>query len=410
MQINNVPNGWAKKKLGKIALLQRGRFSIRPRNDPSCYGGDVPFVQTGDVSKAGIYLKHFSQTLNEKGVAVSKVFPANTILITIAANIGDTAITTFPVACPDSLIAINSEHYNFMWLNYVLQTQKNKLNALATQNAQKNINLETLNNLKLLVPPIGEQKKIAEILGTWDRAIEELTDLIAEKKELKRGLMQRLLIGIQRLPGFTKPWNNTKLGDIGIITSAGVDKKSIEGEKAVKLLNYMDVYKKDFLFASDVNMDVTASDRQIANCNLKRGDVFFTPSSETRDDIAHSAVVMEDVVNGVYSYHIIRLRPTIDIDMKYTAYAFKTGIFYKQAYALCEGSGQRYVLSQNYFRNMKIYIPSDSAEQKAIADVLSKADAEIDLLNLRLDVLKEQKRGLMQKLLTGEIRVKVDME
>ena len=146
MRINNVPNGWTKKRLSKIALLQRGRFSIRPRNDPSCYGGDVPFVQTGDVSKAGIYLKHFSQTLNEKGVAVSKVFPANTILITIAANIGDTAITTFPVACPDSLIAINSEHYNFMWLNYVLQTQKNKLNALATQNAQKNINLETLNN------------------------------------------------------------------------------------------------------------------------------------------------------------------------------------------------------------------------------------------------------------------------
>lgn len=404
--MNNIPANWTIKKLDVIAKIQRGRFCVRPRNDPAYYGGDMPFVQTGDISQSKTFLKNYSQTLNNKGISVSKVFPKNTILITIAANIGDTSITTFPVACPDSLIGINNKSCDVFWLNYFLQTQKNKLNGLATQNAQKNINLETLNNLKIAVPPIAEQKKIAGILGTWDRAIEELTGLIAEKKELKRGLMQRLLTGTQRLPGFTKTWKNTKLGDIGVITSAGVDKKSIEGEKTVKLLNYMDVYRKDFLFASDVNMDVTASDRQIVNCNLKKGDVFFTPSSETRDDIAHSAVVMEDVVDGVYSYHIIRLRPTTEIDIKYTAYAFKTGMFYKQAYALCEGSGQRYVLSQNYFRNMKIYIPSDPAEQKAIADVLSKADLEIDLLNQQLDVLREQKCGLMQKLLTGEIRVK----
>ena len=396
MQMNSVPNGWAIKKLGDIFKLS--------------VGGDVDKSLFSKKQDNEHQYPIYANALNNQGLyGYSSAYRVEqeSITITGRGDIGKvfyrkgkyTPIVRLVVGVPKKDISAKYMSYACSQIRFFNETT-----------GVPQLTVPQVSWYKIAVPPFAEQKKIAEILGIWDRAIEELTDLIAEKKELKRGLMQRLLTGTQRLPGFTKPWNNTKLGDIGIITSAGVDKKSIEGEKAVKLLNYMDVYKKDFLSASDVNMDVTASDRQIANCNLKRGDVFFTPSSETRDDIAHSAVVMEDVVNGVYSYHIIRLRPTIDIDMKYTAYAFKTGMFYKQVYALCEGSGQRYVLSQNYFRNMKIYIPSDSAEQKAIADVLSKADAEIDLLNKRLDVLKEQKRGLMQKLLTGEIRVKVDKE
>jgi type I restriction enzyme S subunit len=219
--------------------------------------------------------------------------------------------------------------------------------------------------------------------------------------------MQKLLTGRHRLKGFSEPWKEVKLGEIGAISSAGVDKKIVAEERLVELLNYMDVYKKDFLYKDDTSMTVSAPERQIVNCNLKKGDIFFTPSSETRDDIAHSAVIMEDIDNGVYSYHIVRLRPFIQIDLKFSAYAFKTDKFYKQAQAWCAGSGQRYVLSQNDFRNMKIYIPTDISEQKAIADILSAADEEIDVLNKKLEALKKQKQGLMQQLLTGKIRVKV---
>ena len=380
MRINNVPNGWTKKRLSKIALLQRGRFSIRPRNDPSCYGGDVPFVQTGDVSKAGIYLKHFSQTLNEKGVAVSKVFPANTILITIAANIGDTAITTFPVACPDSLIAINSEHYNFMWLNYVLQTQKNKLNALATQNAQKNINLETLNNLKLLVPPIGEQKKIAEILGTWDRAIEELTGLIAEKKELKRGLMQRLLTGTKRLPGFTKPWRKVKLGEVAdlyqpvTISAQELSETGFPVYGANGLIGYYEKYNHDTW-----QIMITCRGSTCGTVNRTYGKSWITGNAMVVNCDNHN-------VCKLFLYYNL-------LNRKFNS--------------VISGSGQPQIVRGPLLK-YPLCLPADLAEQKAIADVLSKADSEIDLLNQRLDVLKEQKRGLMQKLLTGEIRVKVD--
>ncbi len=409
MQNTNVPTNWHFIKLGEACAFSQGvQIDLEKQKAEPFFGG-IPFLRIENYTQSSTDIRYIPESLSKNKV----ICEDDVVVVRYGATAGFVgkglkgvlANNLFKVEPRADLLT-----KQFLFIKLKEPKAFRYFQNAMFGGAMPALSFSMVSPFKILLPPLEEQKKIAEILGTWDRAIEELTGLIAEKKELKRGLMQRLLTGTQRLPGFTQPWNNTKLGDIGIITSAGVDKKSIEGEKAVKLLNYMDVYKKDFLFASDVNMDVTASDRQIANCNLKRGDVFFTPSSETRDDIAHSAVVMEDVVNGVYSYHIIRLRPTIDIDMKYTAYAFKTGMFYKQAYALCEGSGQRYVLSQNYFRNMKIYIPFDSAEQKAIADVLSKADAEIDLLNQQLDLLKEQKRGLMQKLLTGEIRVKVDVE
>lgn len=97
---------WEEKKLQDIANVERGKFSVRPRNNPIYFGGSIPFVQTGDIVSSDLYLTKFSQTLNEDGLKVSKLFPKETILVTIAANIGDTTITSFEVACTDSVVAI----------------------------------------------------------------------------------------------------------------------------------------------------------------------------------------------------------------------------------------------------------------------------------------------------------------
>ncbi|MBU2931227.1 restriction endonuclease subunit S, partial [Vibrio cyclitrophicus] len=140
-----VPKGWELKKLEELATVERGKFSARPRNDPKYYGGDIPFVQTGDITAAKTYLSSFNQTLNEDGLKVSRLFPKNTILITIAANIGDTAITLFEVSCPDSLVGIQARKgVDCVWLNSYLETCKDELDGKATQNAQKNINLQVL--------------------------------------------------------------------------------------------------------------------------------------------------------------------------------------------------------------------------------------------------------------------------
>lgn len=125
------------KKLEEIANVERGKFSVRPRNDPKYFGGNIPFVQTGDIVSSDLYLTKFSQTLNEDGLKVSRLFPKDTILVTIAANIGDTTITSFEVACTDSVVAIQALQNCAVpvWLKYAIDTKKEELDSKATQNA-----------------------------------------------------------------------------------------------------------------------------------------------------------------------------------------------------------------------------------------------------------------------------------
>jgi len=263
-----------------------------------------------------------------------------------------------------------------------------------------------LKKINILFPPLPEQKKIAEILSCWDEAIEKTEKLIYAKKTFKKGVMQRLLSGTVRFKEFNCKWGRKKIGEIGQISSAGVDKKIIESEQEVYLLNYMDVYQHDFISDELVNHKVTASNDKLKKCNIKTGDIFFTPTSETRDDIGHSAVVIGDIVRGVYSYHLVRFRPKIPLYLKFRGYMFKTDDYYRQVCRLADGSGQRYVISQNYFRNITVDIPPFE-EQKRIADTFSAIDKENNLLEKKCEALKKQKKGLMQKLLTGKIRVKV---
>ncbi|EGQ7824177.1 restriction endonuclease subunit S [Vibrio parahaemolyticus] len=196
-----VPKCWLKVSLENIASVERGKFSARPRNDPKYFDGNIPFVQTGDVVNSQLYVESYSQTLNELGLTVSKTFPPETILITIAANIGDVAITQFPLACPDSLVGIQAKKdiCNSLWLFFFMQTQKSELDSKATKSAQKNINLQVLKPLTVFLPSLEEQEIIAEILLASEKKIALLKQQKAETQQLKKGLMQKLLTGEWRV-------------------------------------------------------------------------------------------------------------------------------------------------------------------------------------------------------------------
>ena len=194
------------------------------------------------------------------------------------------------------------------------------------------------------------------------------------------------------------------LGDVGEITSAGVDKKIRDGEQVVRLLNYLDVYRNDFIYSANLSQVVTAPALKVQRCAIKKGDVFFTPSSEIRGDIGHSAVAMEDIPDACYSYHVVSLRLKEQWDLGFRTYAFKTKNFMDQASVLCDGSGTRYVISQSKFRNMQVQVPPLS-EQEAIATILSDMDNEIAALEAKLTKARQVKQGMMHNLLTGRIRL-----
>jgi type I restriction enzyme S subunit len=194
LRFKKFDGDWTAVTLESLAEVERGKFSVRPRNDPRYFGGEMPFIQTGDVTGSDVYLKGYTQTLNDDGIRVSKVFPADTILITIAANIGDTTITQYPVACPDSVVAIQpkQDKVNTIFLKNVIDLQKDNLDSQATQNAQKNINLQVLKPLKLIVPLKEEQTQIASFLSAVDEKISQLTQKLELLCQYKQGMMQKL--------------------------------------------------------------------------------------------------------------------------------------------------------------------------------------------------------------------------
>ena len=201
-KFGKIPVGWEVKKLKDIASIQRGKFGHRPRNDERFYNGDFPFVQTSDVVESVLYLKSASQSLNELGASVSKRFPQNTIIMTIAANIGYVALTRYEVYFPDSLIGINANE-NIVkptYLLFQLMGFKNVLDALATESAQKNINYSNLRSLLILFPTnIEEQLQITERIIKTFREIEEKKSKIDILERLKKSLMQNLLTGKYKL-------------------------------------------------------------------------------------------------------------------------------------------------------------------------------------------------------------------
>lgn len=199
-KVGRIPVGWKVKKLGEIANIERGKFSHRPRNDPDYYGGGTPFIQTGDVCKSNGYILNFSQTLNQRGLSVSKIFPKGTIVITIAANIGYSGILKFDAAFPDSLIGILSHsHVDNEYLNYYLSTQQIEMDRRAIEGAQKNINIPFLNSWYIKLPPPHEQRKIATLLSYVDEKLEAERGHRAKLETMKKGLMQDLLTGKKRV-------------------------------------------------------------------------------------------------------------------------------------------------------------------------------------------------------------------
>lgn len=200
-----IPIGWEIKELRMLADVSRGKFTVRPRNDPRFYGGDYPFIQTGDVALArGRILTDFGQTLNGKGLSVSKMFPVGTIMVTIAANIADTCILGVPMCAPDSLVGVTPKAgENARFIELSIRSKKRWLEGRAPQTAQRNINLEDLRPLLIASPDRPEQAAIAARYMAADSSLESIERELVKLQLQKAGLMHDLFSGGVSVNGLT---------------------------------------------------------------------------------------------------------------------------------------------------------------------------------------------------------------
>lgn len=262
----------------------------------------------------------------------------------------------------------------------------------------------SLKSFKVMIPPATDRAKITSALLDASELIQKLESLIAKKQAIKQGMMHQLLTGKTRLPGFDGEWAQTSMGESGLFSGAGVDKTSNTGEPPVRLLNYVDVYHEEFVYPDTPRQVVTASTVKQRKCDIQAGDVFFTPTSETPEDIGRSAVSLQDVPGAVYSYHLVRWRPRDSWDPIFLGFAFYAESFRSQVVALASGSGARYVINMPGFRSLKISQPPVE-EQAAIGRVLRDSSLQIEILKNRLAKVRSIKQGMMQELLTGRTRL-----
>ncbi len=271
----------------------------------------------------------------------------------------------------------------------------------------KTLGQKEFGNVELLLPSGKEQKKIAHILSTWDKTIKTVEKLIENSKAQKKSLMQQLLTGKRRLPGFSETWREVQLKAIAKILISNVDKITSPDEKPVRLCNYTDVYYNDYITNSISFMEATAKPREIEKFKLLPGDVIITKDSETPEDIAIPAVVSEALNGVVCGYHLAIIRPQnrvangVFLSKLLSAPAVRHYFF-----SLANGA-TRFGLTTDAIANAKLFVP-ELPEQQRIGEVLLSIDRGIENQAKQLDALKEQKKSLMQQLLTGKRRVKVD--
>ncbi|WP_298223663.1 restriction endonuclease subunit S [Flavobacterium sp.] len=191
-----LPKEWKIVDLKEVCEIKRGKSKHRPRNAPELYGGNYPFIQTGDIRNAnGGYIKRYSQTYSEIGLAQSKLWPKGTLCITIAANIGETAILDFDACFPDSVVGLLSKSDVLLnkYLNYFFISFKQKLEELAPATAQKNINVDILEKVNIPLAPFTEQLKIIQEIESRLSVADKMEESIAQSMQQAEALRQSIL-------------------------------------------------------------------------------------------------------------------------------------------------------------------------------------------------------------------------
>ena len=392
-----VPSGWEVVKVADFGKVHTG--NTPPTNEIENYGTKYLFVSPGDLTE-GKYITKTEKRLSEAGFMISRKFPKGSVLFTcIGSTIGKSGIASEDLTSNQQInaIVVNAKNSN-EFLYYQLERNANKIKLLAGEQAVPIINKSQFEAVKLLRAPLPEQRAIAQVLSLMDRAINTNNQLIAQKELRKKWLMQNLLTGKKRLSGFeNERWKVKLLEDVLIPTSRPVDKPSSEFLALGIRSHGKGTFLKHDFEPGKIEMETLFTVREndlIVNITFAwEGAIAIVKKEDDGALVSHRFPTFTfNPANGVVDYfrHFI-LQPKF----KYMMDLISPG-----------GAGRNRVLSKKDFLKLEVKIPSPE-EQTAIAQVLQTADKEIHLLKAKTERLKEQKKGMMQVLLTGKKRLKI---
>ena len=395
--------GWDLKKLEDVVSAEKysmvdGPFGSNLKSEHYRTTG-IPVLQSGFVT-SGKFLAESYVYVDEKLFEEQKRSSAkggDILMAKIGAQAGRCAI--IPKEHPQSIIAGNclkltfdekTSSTDFFYMILTFNYDKNGLSDIKTETAQPAISLKSLKAYKVPVPPLPEQKKIAEILSTWDKAIETVEKLVANSQQQKKALMQQLLTGQKRLLDdngmkFGDEWEEFSVSDLCKIGRGRViSKNEIQDNSGIYpvyssqtlnngIMGYLNTFDFDGEYVTWTTDGVNA------------GTIFYRNGKFNCTNVCGTLSPKSDLIN-----------------LKFLALALSRVAFKYVSHTLANPK-----LMNGVMGTITIRIPPIK-EQEKIAQVLTLADREIDLYQQQLDKLKLEKKALMQQLLTGQKRVKID--
>ena len=378
---------WKKVSLSEMGIVSRGKSKHRPRNDTRLYGGRYPFIQTGDIGAAGLYVTDYSQTYNEEGLAQSKLWEKNTLCITIAANIADTALLAFPACFPDSIMGFvpHKDVANVKYVKYCFDILKKDCQQISQGTAQDNLSWKKLSTIKFPCPPLEVQNRIATILSRYDSLIENYQKQIKLLEEAAQRLYKEWLIDL-RFPGH----ENTKIVD-------GVPEGWTPSQlgQLAEFKRGKTITKKDVI---DGDIPVVAGGLEPAYyCNKSNTVERVITISGSGANAGFTRMYFEKVWASDCSFVDVSVTPFLHFVYCYLK-DNKTIIDNMQ-----KGAAQPHVYAKD-INSLGLCIPIESI-LKSFEGKISKYFDSISSLQSQLRLLTEARDRLLPKLMSGEITV-----
>ncbi|MDI9851310.1 restriction endonuclease subunit S [Legionella pneumophila] len=401
-----VPKDWDSIPLGKISSVVTSGSRDWARYY-STFGSK--FIRMTNLNRNGIDLLlndlRYVSINSESNDGKRTSLQYGDILISITAELGK--IGWVPkdfgeayINQHTAMVRLDPAKAESKFIAYQLSSHRlNKIiNSLNDAGAKAGLNLPTVKSIPVLLPPLPEQKKIAKILSTWDKAITTTEKLLANSEQQKKALMQQLLTRKKRLPSFNEKWKKIRLGNMAEINSGGTPMSTIS-----------DYYGGNISWVSISDLTcqgkwIYSTEKTLTKLGLENSSARLYPKNTVL--YAMYASIGECSIAGIElctSQAILGIRPNSELNFEYL-YFYLSSL--KKRIKQQGQQGTQANLNAAMVKDFKIPLPT-LMEQKEIVKILSTADHEIDVLEQKLDFLKQEKKALMQQLLTGKRRVKI---
>lgn len=376
---------WDYVTLDKLGSISRGKSKHRPRNDRTLFGGKYPFIQTADVKAAGLYLNEYTETYSDKGLAQSKLWPAGTLCITIAANIADTTILGIDACFPDSVMGFIPYEgvSNVKFVKYAFDILQRDCKKISQGTAQDNLSWKKLSTIKFPAPDIKIQDKIVSILSVYDDLIENNQKQIKLLEEAAQRLYKEWFVDL-RFPGYE---------NVEIVDGVPVSWKKVSLTKIAPILTG----KKDANFGSENGQYL-----------------FFTCAQEPIKAPSYSfdcdAVILAG--NGDFNVKLYRgqfeayqrtyvFSPYDSNNLYLLYYAVKDNM--RQLFQGASGSTIKF-LTKRMLEEIMVFLP-DTNTLETFTNYCESYQKKIEILKEQVTAAKESRDRLLPKLMSGEIEV-----